>query len=227
MYCTNGAYKLPASMPKVSIIGQTPKTTSVDAGAWFNTNSNNPVVVDISNVSFVQPENKDRILQGAFSGDFDNCVFDNGTEWAAIYNANQTGDITFRNCTFRSTAYDCNFGHTKGTLKFENCDFTGWSSFGDGGQLVFKNCKFHKSNSYGVICSWTDITIEDCELDSDIEIYAHKVPKVWKINNTTKGGTKITAANIKNMFDITDTDVTDIWNLCELYVDGTRVAADN
>ena len=221
-----GAVELPATLPdNVLIKGSSAEDTKVDAGAWYG--RTNAVNVNIENVTFTPATEGDgRILRMKGEGSFKNCVFDNDDNWSSVYELVQTGDMTFEGCKFEAKAYACNFSTTKDTLLFDNCDFTGWNSWGDGGQIVIKNSKFHRSSSYGVICSWTDITIENCELDAGVEIYSHKVPKVWRINNTTKNGVKITAENIKTLFDTTDTDVTDIWNLCECYVDGVRVPAD-
>ncbi len=221
-----GTVALPANLPEnVLIKGSTSGETKVDAGALLS--KTQPVSVNFENVSFNPATGGDgRILNMKGEGTFTNCVFDNGNSWSSVYGVTQTGDVTFDGCTFKANAYACNFGTTSGTLLLKNCDFTGWNSWGDGGKIVIEDCKFHMSASYGVICSWADITISNCELDDGVQIYAHKVPKVWTINNTTKNGVKITAENIKSMFDITDSDVTDIWNICECYVDGVRVPAD-
>ncbi len=157
-----GNYQLPADTKGVNIIGENAEDTKVDASAWFNTNANHPVDADIKNVTFVQPEGKDRIVKGGIKGHFENCIFDNGNKFASMYGVIQAGDLTFDNCKFKANAYACNFSSTKNNLVFNNCEFTGWNSYGAGGKVSFNNCTFNKSNSYGAVRLYQDAEFNNC-----------------------------------------------------------------
>lgn len=163
-----GTYELPADIPEgVTIEGEDPDETKVDASAWFNTSASNPVVADVKNVTFVQPDGKDQIVKGAIEGTFENCVFDNGSEFKSMYGVVQTDDLIFKDCKFKADAYACNFSSTKGTLLFENCEFTGWNSFGSGGKVVMDGCTFHKSASYGALRFYQDAEVKNCTFDAE------------------------------------------------------------
>ena len=124
---------------------------------------------------------------------FKDCTFDAGAcnHDNAIYGGTVNGDVTFENCTISAEVYGANFSYVNGTLTFKNCDITGWNSFGGGkngadSKVVFENCRFHKSGSYGTLRFYQDAEVKNCTFDNDFEwIDCNASGKTITITNCT------------------------------------------
>ena len=107
------------------------------------------------------------IYNNKFEGDvtFDNCKMN--TSVYGIYNNAVYGDVTFKDCTMKSDwCYTINFqgGAGSNTVTIENCDITGWCSFGnDGvGKLVVKDTIFRGGADYNCLRIYQDAEFTNC-----------------------------------------------------------------
>ena len=119
--------------------------------------------VSIENIKFV---NSGSALSFTGNGTFENCTFtgNNGTYYCYGKNGKE---VKFVDCTIYGAVYGTHFDAGNGYVSYENCDLTGWNSFGSTITSVsFTNCRFHKSD-YGSIRFYQTGSITNCTFDDD------------------------------------------------------------
>lgn len=166
------------------------------------------------------------ILSNKFEGKvvFDSCEM-HGTGYC-MYNNAAFGDVTFKNCKMKSDwCYTVNFqnGAGQNTIRFENCDLTGWLSFGaaDCGKLEFVDCVFGDPATV----DYSDIRIyQDAEfVNCDFTAYAGKPAADYPGIEACADNITITLTNctgdIQNLIGINGTSFTNV----TFVVDGQTV----
>lgn len=100
----------------------------------------------------------------------------------------------------------------------------GWTSYGDIQSASFTDTEFSKGGSaYNFLRPYADTTLTNCTFDETFTIGAGATGKTYTINNCTKNGTKITAANVQSLLlEMTDSDGSNLTG-CTIIVDGTSV----
>ena len=186
-----GDYTIPSTgVPVgVTIAGSSTGTTTLDTASISGSNTGtltNNTFKDIAfetTTDYANPPQNGPSWTGIISHKttlnnttFENCTFDAGASGRnnAIYGGTANGNITFEGCTISADVYGVNFSYVNGTLTFKNCDITGWNSFGGGqngadSKVVFENCRFHKSGSYGTLRFYQDAEVKNCTFDDDFQ----------------------------------------------------------
>ena len=176
----SGKAALPSSVPEnVVIKGKDDGTTVLDTANVSGSNTGELKNVTVQNVTFTS-SNQDS-WNGMISHKttltdttFDGCTFNaqaGGNRANAIYGGTANGETVFENCTIAASTYGVNFSYVNGTLIFKNCDITGWNSFGgakvagDESKVIFENCRFHHSGSYGTLRFYQNAEVKNCTFD--------------------------------------------------------------
>lgn len=175
-----GEYTMPSTVPAgVTIEGS--EGTTIDTANISGTNTGALNDVTVKGVNFTS--SNDNSWDGMISHKttltdttFDGCTFDaqaDGNRDNAIYGGTANGETVFENCTIAADVYGVNFSYVNGTLIFKNCDITGWNSFGgakvagDESKVIFENCRFHHSGSYGTLRFYQNAEVKNCTFDDN------------------------------------------------------------
>ena len=131
IYLSGAEYTIPATFAdNVTIIGD------------GNTVFKEADVIKANNITFknVKFDNEyGTALKLIASGTFENCQIV-GPQGLYMGKGDQylTGDTTFRGCTIVGEVYGINVNLAGHTLTLDDCDITGWNSFGDNGKVIVR-----------------------------------------------------------------------------------------
>lgn len=177
-----GEYTLPSTVPAgVTIEGDEGTTIDTANISGTNTGALNGVTVKDVNFTSSNANGWDGMISHKTTltdTTFDGCTFNaqaDGNRDNAIYGGTASGKTVFENCTIAADVYGVNFSYVNGTLIFRNCDITGWNSFGgakvagDPSKVIFENCRFHHSGSYGTLRFYQDAEVTNCTFDGNFQ----------------------------------------------------------
>lgn len=107
---------------------------------------------------------------GTVNGTFEDCVFEGSSNGLRNCYAAEGKVVTFRRCKFVGSVYGVHFDGGKGEeLVFEECELTGWNSFGSAiKKVTMTDCKYHKSG-YGRLRFYQNATITNGIFDADFD----------------------------------------------------------
>lgn len=126
-------------------------TLNCQEGVIFNGQSSLDINgAKIVGAKFANTDEKGKVATGIINGEFVDCVFEGDY---ALRNMKLGEKASFDGCEFIGRVYGVHFDGvtTSNTeLVFNNCDFTGWNSFGTAiTKVTMTGCRFHHSGTDG------------------------------------------------------------------------------
>lgn len=122
----------------------------------------------IVGAKFANTDEKGKVATGVINGEFVDCVFEGDY---ALRNMKLGEKASFDGCEFIGLVYGVHFDGATTTnteLVFNDCDFTGWNSFGTAiTKVTMTGCRFHHSgdNGYGRLRFYQNAVVENSTFD--------------------------------------------------------------
>lgn len=122
----------------------------------------------IVGAKFANTDEKGKVATGVINGEFVDCVFEGDY---ALRNMKLGEKASFDGCEFIGLVYGVHFDGATTTnteLVFNDCDFTGWNSFGTAiTKVTMTGCRFHHSGDegYGRLRFYQNAVVENSTFD--------------------------------------------------------------
>ena len=124
--------------------------------------------VYIANLNVSNPSGTAFSISG--NGEIENCTLigSNGVR----YSYANDGDVKFEECTIVGDVYGVHFdaGNGEGNVIIEDCEVTGWTSFGSAIENVIIEEVTFKNGNYNVLRFYQDAEVTDCTFNPEMRI---------------------------------------------------------
>lgn len=158
-----GTYTFPAADLKEGVVLECEEGTIFSGSSNLNING-----ATVKGATFKNESGN--AAGGTVNGTFEDCVFEGSSNGLRNCYAAEGKVVTFRRCKFVGSVYGVHFDGGKGEeLVFEECELTGWNSFGSAiKKVTMTDCKYHKSG-YGRLRFYQNATITNGIFDADFD----------------------------------------------------------